>query len=59
MGNVLIDESATIGEGCLIGPDVSVGPGCIIEPGVRLSRCTIMRGVKVKKHACVSGAIVG
>lgn len=59
VGNVLIDESAEIGEGCLIGPDVSIGPGCVIEDGVRLSRCTIMRGVRVKKHACISGSIVG
>eukprot|EP00850_Spirogloea_muscicola_P008055 SM000042S15322 [mRNA] locus=s42:355857:357932:+ [translate_table: standard] len=58
-GNVLIDETAEIGEGCLLGPDVSVGPGCVIEPGVRLSRCTILRGVRVKKHACISGSIIG
>lgn len=28
VGNVLVDESAKIGEGCLIGPDVAIGPGC-------------------------------
>jgi mannose-1-phosphate guanylyltransferase len=59
IGNVIVDESAQIGEGCLIGPDVSIGQGCIIEAGVRLSRCTIMRGVRVKKHACISGSIIG
>ncbi|XP_021289383.1 mannose-1-phosphate guanylyltransferase 1-like [Herrania umbratica] len=59
VGNVLVDESAVIGEGCLIGPDVAIGPGCIIESGVRLSRCTIMRGVRIKKHACISGSIIG
>eukprot|EP00271_Cylindrocystis_brebissonii_P011168 TRINITY_DN2802_c0_g1_i1.p1 TRINITY_DN2802_c0_g1~~TRINITY_DN2802_c0_g1_i1.p1 ORF type:complete len:361 (-),score=63.29 TRINITY_DN2802_c0_g1_i1:1507-2589(-) len=59
VGNVLIDESAEVGEGCLLGPDVSIGPGCVIEAGVRLSRCTILRGVRIKKHACVSGSIVG
>jgi len=58
-GNVLIDSTAEIGEGCLIGPDVSIGPGCNIEPGVRLSRCTILRGVRVKKHACITGSIIG
>lgn len=58
-GNVLIDESVQIGEGCLIGPDVSIGPGCIIEAGVRLSNCAIMSGVRIKKHACVSWSIVG
>lgn len=59
LGNVLVDGTAQIGDGCLIGPDVSIGQGCIIEAGVRLSRCTIMRGVRVKKHACISGSIIG
>ncbi|EOY07426.1 Glucose-1-phosphate adenylyltransferase family protein isoform 3 [Theobroma cacao] len=59
VGNVLVDESAVIGQGCLIGPDVAIGPGCIIESGVRLSRCTIMRGVRIKKHACISSSIIG
>ncbi|KAK2972309.1 hypothetical protein RJ640_014367 [Escallonia rubra] len=59
IGNVLVDESAVIGDGCLIGPDVAIGPGCVIEAGVRLSRCTVMRGVRVKKHACISSGIVG
>jgi mannose-1-phosphate guanylyltransferase len=40
IGNVLVHETAKIGEGCLIGPDVAVGPGCVVEDGVRLSRCT-------------------
>ncbi|KAH7332127.1 hypothetical protein KP509_20G069400 [Ceratopteris richardii] len=59
VGNVLVDDSAQIGDGCLIGPDVCIGPNCVIEAGVRLSRCTIMRGVRVKKHACISGSIIG
>ncbi|KAL2621067.1 hypothetical protein R1flu_001272 [Riccia fluitans] len=59
VGNVVVDETAQIGEGCLIGPDVAIGQGCIIESGVRLSRCTVMRGVRIKKHACVSGSIIG
>ncbi|CAM6049829.1 unnamed protein product [Sphagnum compactum] len=59
LGNVIVHESAVIGDGCLIGPDVSIGQGCVIESGVRLSRCTIMRGVRVKKHACIVGSIIG
>ena len=59
VGNVLVHESAKIGEGCLIGPDVAIGPGCIVEDGVRLSRCTVMRGVRIKKHACISNSIIG
>ncbi|CAA7028997.1 unnamed protein product [Microthlaspi erraticum] len=59
VGNVLVDETAKIGEGCLIGPDVAIGPGCVVESGVRLSRCTIMRGARIKKHACISSSIIG
>ncbi|XP_031486812.1 mannose-1-phosphate guanylyltransferase 1 [Nymphaea colorata] len=59
VGNVLVDETAQIGEGCLIGPDVAIGPGCVIESGVRLSRCTVMRGSRIKQHACISSSIVG
>ncbi|KAG0467651.1 hypothetical protein HPP92_018640 [Vanilla planifolia] len=59
VGNVLVHETAVIGEGCLIGPDVAIGPGCVVESGVRLSRCTVMRGSRVKNHACVSSSIIG
>ncbi|XP_077235287.1 mannose-1-phosphate guanylyltransferase 1-like isoform X2 [Tasmannia lanceolata] len=59
IGNVLIDDSAKIGEGCLIGPDVAVGPGCVLESGVRLSSCTLMKGVRVKSSAHVTGSIIG
>ncbi|RHN65085.1 putative mannose-1-phosphate guanylyltransferase (GDP) [Medicago truncatula] len=59
VGNVIVDETAKISEGCLIGPDVAIGPDCIVEPGVRLSRCTVMRGVRIKKHACISHSIIG
>eukprot|EP00249_Psilotum_nudum_P025372 c29778_g1_i1 orf=242-1327(+) len=59
VGNVIIHESAQVGDGCLIGPDVSIGQNCVIESGVRLSSCTIMGGVRVKKHACISGSIIG
>ncbi|XP_072954825.1 probable mannose-1-phosphate guanylyltransferase 1 [Typha angustifolia] len=59
VGNVLVHESAVIGEGCLIGPDVAIGPGCVVESGVRLSRCTVMRGARIKKHSCISSSIIG
>lgn len=59
IGNVLVHETAVIGEGCLIGPDVAIGPGCVVESGVRLSRCTVMRGARIKNHACVSSSIIG
>lgn len=57
VGNVLVHERAKIGEGCLVGPDVAIGPGCVVEDGVRLSRCTLMRSVRIKKHACISNSV--
>jgi UDP-3-O-[3-hydroxymyristoyl] glucosamine N-acyltransferase len=47
-GAVIIDKTATLGEGCLIGPDVSIGPGCNIGNGVRLCNCVIMKGCTVR-----------
>ncbi|KAK9154367.1 hypothetical protein Sjap_001847 [Stephania japonica] len=35
VGNVLVDGTATIGEGCFIGPDVAIGSGCVLS--VKLS----------------------
>ena len=48
MGNVLVDPTAKIGEDCKIGPDVSLGPGCVVEDGVRISKCTVLRGARVR-----------
>jgi hypothetical protein len=47
-GAVIIDETATVGSGCLIGPDVSIGPQCVIGDGVRLANCVIMKGCVVR-----------
>ncbi|GLC44512.1 hypothetical protein PLESTB_000065300 [Pleodorina starrii] len=58
-GNVLVDPTAKIGEGCLIGPDVSISAGCVIGNGVRLSHCVVMRGVHIKDHTKVDLSIIG
>lgn len=34
VGNVLIDPSAKIGNGCRIGPNVTIGPNAVIEDGM-------------------------
>jgi len=59
VGNVLVDESASVGKGCRLGPDVVIGPGCVIEDGVRLSRCTLLGGCRVCAHAIVLDSILG
>lgn len=58
-GNVLIDPSAKIGKNCRIGPNVTIGPDAVIGDGVRLQRCVILAGSKVKDHAWIKSTIVG
>jgi mannose-1-phosphate guanylyltransferase len=59
VGNVLVDETATIGEGCLIGPNVTIGPNCVVEDGVRLINTTVMEGVTIKSNSWIKNSIVG
>ncbi|KAI9298657.1 mannose-1-phosphate guanyltransferase [Neoconidiobolus thromboides FSU 785] len=59
VGNVLIDPSAKIGKGCRIGPNVTIGPNVVIGDGVRLQRCVILEGAKIKDHSWVYSSIVG
>jgi hypothetical protein len=58
-GNVLIDETATVGPGCVIGPDVSIGAGCVVAEGVRLANCILLSEVHVGAHAAVLDSILG
>ncbi|RYP92868.1 hypothetical protein DL770_001039 [Monosporascus sp. CRB-9-2] len=58
-GNVMIDETTKIGKNCRIGPNVVIGKGCVIGDGVRLQRCTLLPGSKVKDHAWIKSTIVG
>lgn len=58
-GNVMIDPSATIDPSAVIGPNVVVGPRCVIGAGVRLQRCVIMEGARVKDHAWIKSSIIG
>jgi mannose-1-phosphate guanylyltransferase len=58
-GNVLIDPSAKIGRNCRIGPNVTIGPDVVVGDGVRLQRCVLLAGSKVKDHAWIKSTIVG
>ncbi|KAH8666683.1 nucleotide-diphospho-sugar transferase [Xylariales sp. PMI_506] len=58
-GNVMIDPTAKIGKNCRIGPNVVIGKDVVIGDGVRLQRCTLLPGSKVKDHAWVKSTIVG
>jgi len=59
VGNVIIDPTARIGEGCRIGPNVTIGPGVVIEDGVCIKRSTILQNATIKSHSWISGCIVG
>jgi len=58
-GNVLIHPTARIGADCKIGPNVVVGPDCVIGDGVRLRRCVLLRGARVRDFAWVRNAVIG
>lgn len=58
-GNVLIDPSAKIGKNCRIGPNVTIGQDVVVGDGVRLQRCVLLAGSKVKDHAWIKSTIVG
>ena len=50
---------AKIGKNCKIGPNVTIGPDVVVGDGVRLQRCVLLSGSKVKDHAWVKSTIVG
>eukprot|EP00026_Physarum_polycephalum_P009476 Phypoly_transcript_09601.p1 GENE.Phypoly_transcript_09601~~Phypoly_transcript_09601.p1 ORF type:complete len:227 (+),score=40.29 Phypoly_transcript_09601:511-1191(+) len=56
---VLIDPTATIGEGCLIGPNVTIGPHCTVREGVRLANSTLLEGTTIGAHSWVKSSIIG
>ena len=58
-GDVLIHPTATVGAGALIGPGVVIGAGCRVGEGARISRATLLEGVTIGAHACISNAIIG
>jgi len=56
---VLIDPTAIIKEGCVIGPNVTIGPKCVINQGVRLRDTTILEGVTVGANSWIKNSIIG
>jgi mannose-1-phosphate guanylyltransferase len=59
VGRVLVDKTAKIGAGCVIGPNVTIGPNCVIEEGVRLKNTVILEGVSVGSNSWISQTIIG
>ncbi|XP_050760490.1 mannose-1-phosphate guanyltransferase beta isoform X1 [Gymnogyps californianus] len=59
VGNVLVDPSAKIGANCIIGPNVTIGAGVVVEDGVRIKRCTVLKGARIRSHSWLESCIVG
>ncbi|NXY13038.1 GMPBA guanyltransferase, partial [Atrichornis clamosus] len=59
VGNVLVDPSAKIGANCVIGPNVTIGAGVVVEDGVRIKRCTVLEGARIRSHSWLESCIVG
>lgn len=59
VGAVLIDPSATIGEGAVIGPNASIGAMCVIGAGCRINNSAILENSKLGTGTFVSRSIVG
>lgn len=59
VGDVLIDPSAKIGQGCQIGPNVCIGPNVVVEDGLLIKRCTILSGSHLQSHSRLDNCIIG
>lgn len=58
-GNVLVDPTAIIGEGTVLGPNVSIDRDVVIGKGCRLQNCAIMSGVVVSDFSWIASSILG
>ncbi|KAI6234605.1 Mannose-1-phosphate guanylyltransferase [Aphelenchoides fujianensis] len=58
-GPVLIDPSAKIGNGCVLGPNVVIGANVRLADGVRIQNATILSGTVVKDHSLITSTIIG
>jgi len=56
---VLVDPSAVVHDGCLIGPNVTIGPNCVVHEGVRLSHTTLLEGTVIGANSWIKSSIVG
>lgn len=59
IGCVLIDPSAVIGKGCVLGPNVTVDKDCKIGEHCRISQTAILEGSIVECGCCINKSIIG
>jgi len=59
LGNVLVDPSAEIEEGCLIGPNVTIAANCKVAAGTRIANSCILEGTTIAGNSWINGSIIG
>jgi mannose-1-phosphate guanylyltransferase len=59
IGPVLVDKTAKIGSGGLIGPNVVIGPNVRLEDGVRIMDSTVLSNTVVQTHSYIKDSIIG
>ena len=58
-GDVMVHETARIGDGSILGPCVVIGPNCEVGEGVRMEGSTLLEGACVRAHSLVKDSLVG
>lgn len=58
VGNVMIDSSSVIEEGCKIGPNVVIGPNVTVKKGTRLKDCTIVGNTVIGQNTYIENSII-
>ncbi|CAL8105775.1 unnamed protein product [Calicophoron daubneyi] len=59
IGNVLVDPTAKIGQGCRIGPNVTIGAHVVIEDGVRIMNTAVFSNSVISSHSWLNNCIIG
>jgi len=57
--NVVIDKSAKIEDGCLIGPNVVIGANCVIKSGTRIKNCVLFQDCIIGQNSLIENSIIG
>ncbi|KAI6175720.1 Mannose-1-phosphate guanylyltransferase [Aphelenchoides bicaudatus] len=59
VGPVLVDKTAKIGNGGLIGPNVVIGANVRLDDGVRIMDSTVLSDTVIQTHSYVRDSIIG
>lgn len=59
VGPVLIDKTAKLGKGGLIGPNVVIGANVRVDDGARITDSTILSDTIIQTHSYIRDSIIG